>query len=212
MLSIKNKEFENNIKPMVLNVSPNKILLSLKKALTREECKRLIEITREIGYNKDSYCEGFRNSERCIIDDTKFAKILEERIYDFIPKVYDNKSYYSINPRFRFLKYKKGGYFSRHQDVHYETDSTISTITILIYLNEKYEGGYTTFYSNPDDKCGYTLKPKTGMICMMDQTIGHEVPSLLNGVKYVARTELMYKKAEMESNDKNVDIKTINMR
>lgn len=221
MISIQNTDFINDIKAQYYNIIPNKLLLSLKKCFTKKECKTLIKISEDIGYKKASlytdsggkehFYEDYRKSERCIIDDEKYAKILEKRIYDYIPKVYANKRYDSINPRFRFLKYENQGCFSRHRDSNYQTDSTISSITILIYLNSDYEGGYTKFFSNPTDNVEYTLNPKSGMVCLMDQDIGHEVPFLTSGVKYVVRTELMYKKEIINETTDNNNIKIIKL-
>ena len=59
---------------------------------------------------------------------------------------------------------------------------------MLIYLNDDYEGGNTKFLFDNE----ISIIPKIGLICLMDQNILHEVPKLINGVKYVIRTELMY--------------------
>ena len=180
----------------------SKILQSIYNVFSEKECKDLINVVEKIGFTKASlftdvdgkehYHTDVRNSMRKIIDDDGFAKLLEKRIYEHIPKTYNGLTYHSINRRFRFLKYEKGGFFARHKDNNYKTKDTISLITILIYLNEDYKGGYTTFFANVDDKEGFTLEPKTGMISLMDQDIGHYVPELVEGVKYVIRTELQY--------------------
>ena len=180
----------------------SKILQSIYNVFSEKECKDLINAVEKTGFTKaslftdvdgkDHYHIDVRNSLRKIIDDKDFAKLLEKRIYEHIPKTYNGLIDHSINHRFRFLKYEKGGFFARHSDNNYKTKDTISLITILIYLNEDYKGAYTTFFANVDDKEGFTLEPKTGMISLMDQDIGHYVPELLEGVKYVVRTELQY--------------------
>jgi predicted 2-oxoglutarate/Fe(II)-dependent dioxygenase YbiX len=97
-----------------------------------------------------------------------------------------------INPRFRFLKYTSGDHFAKHADEHYKNDKNeISLITVLIYINDDYEGGNTKFLF--DDTTEISITPKIGLICLMDQNILHEVPKLITGIKYVIRTELMYK-------------------
>ena len=188
---------QNNIE-----LIPNKILLSIKNVIIPHICKNIIDITESIGYkpvslytDKDGvehFDEYSRKGLRCIVDDDNFAKQLEEIIFDYIPKTYNNMKYHSINPRFRYLKYDNCGYFARHSDSPYIFDDKISLITILIYLNCEYTGGYTTFFKDVDDRRGFVLIPETGMICLMDQTIGHKVPPIIKGIKYVVRTELMY--------------------
>ena len=180
----------------------SKILQSIYNVFSEKECTDLINVIEKLGFNKASlftdvdgiehYHTDVRNSMRKIIDNYDFAQLLEKRIYEYIPKTYNNLEYHSINYRFRFLKYEKGGFFARHKDNNYKNKESLSLITILIYLNEDYEGGCTTFFANVDDKKGFTLKPKTGMISLMDQEIGHYVPILTKGIKYVIRTEIMY--------------------
>lgn len=180
----------------------SKILQSIHNVFSEKECTDLINVIEKLGFNKASlftdvdgkehYHTDVRNSMRKIIDNHDFAQLLEERIYKYIPKTYNDLEYHSINYRFRFLKYEKGGFFARHKDNNYKNKECISLITILIYLNDDYEGGYTTFFANVDDKEGFSLKPKTGMISLMDQEIGHYVPELTDGIKYVIRTEIMY--------------------
>ena len=121
-------------------------------------------------------------------------KQLLQRIKHYIPHIYRGKQFHSINERLRFLKYETDDNFNRHMDACYsdESNNISSMITILIYLNENYEGANTTFFTNSNDNKGFSLVPKIGMVCLMDQDIQHEVPQLLNGIKYALRTELMY--------------------
>lgn len=185
-----------------IELIPNKILLSVKNVIEPHICKNIIDITENIGYkpvslytDKDGvehFDDNSRKGLRCIIDDYNFANKLEEIIFEYIPKTYNNMKYDSINPRFRYLKYDNCGYFARHSDSPYTVDGKTSLITILIYLNSEYTGGYTTFFKDVDDRRGFILVPETGMICLMDQTIGHKVPPIIKGIKYVVRTELMY--------------------
>lgn len=185
-----------------MDIIPNKIFLSLKNIIEPNICNNLINITENIGYKpvslytdkngNEHYDETSRKGLRCIVDDINFANELEKLIFDYIPKEYNNMKYHSINPRFRYLKYDNCGYFARHSDSPYSVDDKISLITILIYLNNDYEGGYTTFFTSVDDKKGFSLIPEIGMVCLMDQTIGHKVPPIKKGIKYVIRTELMY--------------------
>ena len=192
------------MKNKIINYIPGKHLQIIEDVFTKEECDKMIEASEKNKYTQAGlYTDGYgnehffldkRKSERSIIDNQDFSKFLYRKIFKYLPKKYNNIKIHSINNRFRFLKYNIGDYFIRHRDTNYQSpDGSISLITILIYLNENYEGAYTTFFSDPDDFSGYILKPKIGMVCLMDQSIGHEVNSLINGTKYVVRTEIMYK-------------------
>jgi len=182
----------------------NKYVQTIENVFSKKECEDLIKISNNKGYqsaslytDKDGIEHSFldkRKSFRCIIDDLDFADKLFHKIYKFIPHTYKNMKLHSINYRLRFLKYNSGDFFKRHSDGNYISENgSMSQITILIYLNDDYTSAYTTFFEDPDDYTGYVIKPLTGMICLMDQKVGHEVTPLLSGTKYVIRTELMYK-------------------
>ena len=67
-----------------------------------------------------------------------------------------------------------------------------SKYTLLIYLNTGYSGGYTTLYNCQYDVGGYPQTPVVGMALVHDHRIWHESPPLIEGVKYVIRTDVMY--------------------
>ena len=146
----------------------------------------------------NNYENTIRDCQRIIIDSVPFAKVLEKKLIHIIPKTINrnDRFYYKfeyINPKFRFLKYEESNHFIRHKDESYiSKKNEKSLITILIYLNDDYQGAYTRFFSDTYDKVGLSLTPETGMVCLMQQDIEHEVPKIESGIKYVIRTELMY--------------------
>jgi len=86
-----------------------------------------------------------------------------------------------------------------------------SFLTLLIYLNDDYEGGETLFYSN-DDHCRYqrgndgktprfTIKPNAGQALINIHNIVHEGSQVTHGVKYVLRTDVLFEK-QLEVNPK----------
>ena len=103
-------------------------------------------------YKRESFDEYIRKSDRVIIDSFELAKLLEKRIKHAIPENYRGLKFHSVNERFRFLKYNGEGHFRRHTDGRYQNKNNISLITILIYLNQDYQGGYTTFFKDKYDK------------------------------------------------------------
>jgi len=71
----------------------------------------------------------------------------------------------------------------------------------LIYLNEGFEGGQTTFFEEPtkeywDHKVKpaikYVAKPETGMCVVFDHYIFHEGSEVTHGVKYAVRSDVFY--------------------
>ena len=202
IINKKGKKY-NYHESQVFNRNDNLYLSCVNDVFSDVECDNLIDISENLKYKeaslftkngKEYFDDYTRKSQRCIIDNSDFANKLLERIKHYIPHIYRGKVFHSINNRLRFLKYDAGGNFKRHSDGCYsdKNNNTMSMITILIYLNENYEGANTTFFNDSRDTKGFSLDPKIGIVCLMDQDIEHEVPPLLNGIKYAIRTELMY--------------------
>jgi len=86
-----------------------------------------------------------------------------------------------------------------------------SFLTLLIYLNEDYEGGETRFF--PDKQhCRFLrdvenkvptfiIKPKTGRALVNIHNVLHEGSSVTRGTKYVVRTDILFEK-RLELNPK----------
>ena len=206
ILGLKNKKNKNYnyLITETVNSAGNLQLSLINNVFSDEECSNLIIYSENVGYvqassyidkyKKEHYFLEIRKSLRCIVDDINFAKILYKRIAHIIPNNYKDMTFCEINPRFRFLKYTCGDHFAKHTDEHYKNDKNeISLITALIYLNDDYEGGNTKFLIDDKNENDISIIPKIGLICLMDQNILHEVPNIINVVKYFIRTELMYK-------------------
>ena len=91
-----------------------------------------------------------------------------------------------LNERFRFYRYGPGQRFAPHVDGAYErTNGERSRLTFMIYLNEGYQGGETRFG-------WHTITGRTGMALWFDHRLRHEGAELIEGVKYVLRSDVMY--------------------
>ena len=56
----------------------------------------------------------------------------------------------------------------------------------MIYLHDNFEGGETTFK-------GISIRPKQGMALLFLHNLYHEGSEVTKGVKYVLRTDVMYR-------------------
>ena len=172
--------------------------------LSPEECAQIIHMAENKGFEKaalytdhtghDHYSDR-RKSQRCIIDSFGFAEELWRRIKAVIPSLWEtahsSPTVVGINERLRILKYHPGDEFKFHSDGAYTApNGDTSKITILVYLNEGYEGGFT-HYSSTEGMIA--VVPKIGAVVLQDQGLGHGVPPLEKGVKYALRTEVMYR-------------------
>lgn len=178
--------------------------------LSPEECAQIIRMAENKGFEKAAlytdhtghdHFSDTRKSQRCIIDSFGFAEELWRRVKAVVPTVWHTASQtvVGINERLRILKYHPGDEFKMHSDGAYTApNSDTSKITILVYLNEGYEGGFT-HYSSYEGMIA--VVPRVGSVVLQDQALGHYVPPLQKGVKYALRTEVMYRPVPREPSE-----------
>lgn len=182
--------------------------------LTVEECQQIILIAEDKGfvpaaiytdYFGQEHFSDTRKSHRCIIDSKSFVDILWHRIQSYVPSVWKNGEVcMGLNERLRILRYDPGDEFKPHRDGAYgDPSGAISKLTILIYLNEGYQGGYTAFM-NSSESAWIPVTPYTGSIAIQDQELVHFVPPLQAGRKYVIRTDIMYMPHYTKGNVKEI--------
>ena len=173
----------------------------IPNAVTPTECEAIIQLAEQKGFARASlytdktgveHYSEIRKSDRCIIDSKPFAEALWKRLVPYIPKhLADGWEAKGMNERLRLLRYRQGDEFLPHSDgTYYSPDGLQSKITILLYLNAGYKGGYTHFLTQKGEWSG--IQPEIGMVTMQDQGLMHCVPPLEEGTKYVLRTEVMY--------------------
>ena len=135
-----------------------------------------------------------RKSDRVIVDEPALAEQLFARLRSGLPANKGNWRLVGLNPYLRVLRYWRGDFFYRHPDGEYRCPHTNqrSFLTCLVYLNEGYRGGFTTVYTSAGRALPVT--PHAGMALLHDHNLYHEVPELLEGVKYVIRTDVMYER------------------
>lgn len=135
----------------------------------------------------------YRHNERVTFDDQNLANELFEKVKDD-PQLH-NPGWECIGLNERFKIYKYSGpdqYFASHYDGSFERVPLFeqSWVTMLLYLNEDFEGGQTSFVDGE-------IEPKTGLAAFMTQhNYLHEAREATGGSKYVLRTDVMYRLIE----------------
>jgi len=85
-----------------------------------------------------------------------------------------------------------------------------SRLTFLIYLNDDFDGGCTTFFLPSAAKTGTLeargVKPRRGSVCVFPHgkaagSLLHEGSGVTRGKKYVIRTEVLYEVDKSERVD-----------
>lgn len=136
--------------------------------LTPEECNKIIELTngelfpsRIYSNNEDVYSTNSRKSQQCWLkDDNPLIKSISERVRQY------TKTSNKHQEQLQVVNYPVGGFFSPHYDVCEGNESFCERmngqhgprlITVLMYLNDDFEGGETVF-----PRINKTVKPQKG--------------------------------------------------
>jgi predicted 2-oxoglutarate/Fe(II)-dependent dioxygenase YbiX len=169
---------------------------TIENFLTIQECKNLIDLSENIGYQEAEVSlpegakmmKGIRNNERLIYQNLELAEHYWQKIQPYVPSQIDDNEAIGLNEQFRFYKYQPNQRFKRHIDGRFKrNDREESRITFMIYLNEDFEGGATIF----DE---ISIQPKTGMALCFIHEQKHEGSPVISGIKYVLRSDVMYRK------------------
>ncbi|KAF2678254.1 hypothetical protein K458DRAFT_423203 [Lentithecium fluviatile CBS 122367] len=200
----------------------------MKDVLAPEECTQIIAAAETIGFTPDApiRAEGEESSILAhnfywVVDEA-FHQRLWSRVQAFVPKEVDGKKARGINRRFRVYRYVPGAEYRAHIDgawppsgINPITDAYIydnsppdakqsSLFTFLIYLNDEFDAGDTTFFL-PSAREGtmnaYSVKPIQGSVLLFPH--GETEGSLLHegtgvrreakpSAKYVIRTDVLY--------------------
>jgi predicted 2-oxoglutarate/Fe(II)-dependent dioxygenase YbiX len=130
--------------------------------------------------------ETVRNNERVIVDDDSLAAFFWPRLRDHVPAFLDGCQVIGLNERFRYYRYKPGQKFALHRDGAFlRVNGEKSRLTCILYLNDNFTGGETTVTDRVVD-------PRRGMALIFRHEFLHEGRPVLDGTKYVLRTDVMY--------------------
>ncbi|KAF0972133.1 hypothetical protein FDP41_009829 [Naegleria fowleri] len=146
-------------------------LIVIPDFLSSEECSSVLDQCakkQQFESIATEYPQSYRNSERMVFKDKSVAhhlwKLVQENLdcEELSRKVHpfgldSNGRWMScgVNECLRFSKYEEGNYFRPHIDGQFvRHDHERSIYTLLIYLNDDFEGGETRFMKpcNPDEE------------------------------------------------------------
>lgn len=163
--------------------------------LTKQECAEMIAKVEAIGF-EDAYiisngkpvlAKEIRNNQRVIIDDMALAENLWERLKPMLNISVEGWNPVGLNERFRYYRYTELQLFRMHRDFAYKFKSRESKWSLIIYLNEEFEGGDTEFKE-------FVIRPNTGRAAIFEHSLLHEGATVKSGVKYAVRTDIMFEK------------------
>lgn len=170
-------------------------IFTIEDFLTAKECEAFIAKSEALGYEPatvetergQKVITSVRNNNRVIYKDNELADELWRQLKPFAPTQIGISKAVGLNELFRFYKYQPGQEFKRHRDQSYIRDNgDASYYTFMIYLNENYEGGETNFND-------MVIQPKQGLALVFLHNLEHEGSAVKTGVKYVLRTDIMFR-------------------
>lgn len=140
--------------------------------------------------------ERLRNNDLAIVRDGALADALFDDVRSQLPATmsaeWDGKriqvGLHGLFRPLRIYRYQAGQHFGLHQDQSYRHDATTrSLLTLMVYLNEDFDGGETDF---PEQK--RLIAPRTGFALWFQHMQLHAGLPVTRGTKYVLRTDVLY--------------------
>jgi prolyl 4-hydroxylase len=175
------------------------LLWTVENALSAERCAAYIQrfhaATPEqapvITKNGTEVDLVVRNNARVMWDDDVESDGLVALVRATVPSTWNGEQLVGGNPRLRVYRYDPGEHHRAHWDTVVELpDGVASRLTLVFYLNDGFGGGETEF---PELK--KTVAPTRGTALLFQHRILHAALGVTSGVKYVLRTDILYRSA-----------------
>lgn len=177
-----------------IEFSANDIFL-IRNFWSVEKCDEFIAMSENNGYEAATVqteigpriAEHIRNNNRVLYRDFALAQQLWNDLAAYAPKTIGESEAIGLNELFRFYKYQPGQQFRKHRDQSYiRNGREASYYTFMIYLNDNFKGGETIFND-------LVVTPRKGAALVFYHYLEHEGSEVTEGIKYVLRTDIMYR-------------------
>lgn len=177
-------------------------VVEIEDFMPTSRCDELIAHAEAVGFDEATVDTGIghvmmkdvRNNDRVISDDVELAAELWQSARDHVPAGFRKRNVIGLNERLRFYRYDPGQKFDWHQDGYFERENgERSQFTFMVYLNEGFEGGGTSFMDEHGRMFDpFTVTPKKGSALLFYHHLLHRGDEVRAGRKYVLRTDVMY--------------------
>lgn len=168
-------------------------VFSIDSLLGADECDSLITDAEQRGFSDASVrtaagqkmMQNIRNNQRSQFESPVWIRLLWQRLSTASLPQLDGQVARGLPKELRFYKYSPGQRFKMHKDGSWTEAGLSSKLTLLVYLNEGFLGGDTTFKD-------FTIVPKAGAALLFVHDTWHEGSAVKEGVKCVLRTDVLY--------------------
>lgn len=176
-------------------------LFTVPGFLSEKECEAFIRCAEARGLEHQgsggpAKGEAFRDNERLSDYNVELADMLWQAGLRelFQDVVVGRRVAVGLNPNIRLYRYGQGQRFGPHYDESVDIDGAGATeFTLLVYLTGSLSGGETVFYDRR--KVVAEVAPAAGMALFHihgARCLLHEAKSVLKGVKYVLRSDVVF--------------------
>ncbi|MGB3534921.1 MAG: 2OG-Fe(II) oxygenase [Microcoleaceae cyanobacterium] len=155
--------------------------------LNPQECEFLIEKAELSGFQvARMHSKGRKNKETFV----KCPETMQTILLRLSEQISDEPStdfqVLRLGPILECYRYEAGEFVSAHSDAPREIEPGLhSKYTLVIYLSDEIEGGDTVFPNK-----GIRVCPTRGRAVLFDHVIRHEGAKVLQGMKYIVRTDV----------------------
>jgi prolyl 4-hydroxylase len=139
-----------------------------------------------------SVMADIRENARLLVDNPSLADEWWTRCRDLSAAKHRGMPGRRLQRAVRFLPIRFGPTVCPHFDGSFSRENgERSQLTFMVYLNADFTGGETRFY-NDDREVRLAVRPEPGMASIFVHLPLHEGAPVVNGRKYVLRTDVMY--------------------
>lgn len=187
----------------------------LHQLMTPQECGRLVDAAAAIGFTHAGLAIGddtyrvnlaVRNNLRVVFDAPALAERLWGRLRDHVDPRHEGRPLRGLNDRLRVYRYEVGMRFHPHVDVRTPVPGGETRASLVIFLNDDFEGGETRFFEGKDrrarrgegrgrkfdNRVRFAVRPAIGGAVVFDHLLLHEGAEVTAGVKFAVRSDLIY--------------------
>lgn len=170
-------------------------VFTIPQFLTPAECGQLIQLAEDTGFiAAEVRTHGgprplpqVRNNQRTMVESPDWVALLWHRLSQVeLPEIEGARAV-GLPKDLRFYRYTPGQRFKMHKDGPWHEGGLTSALTFLVYLNEGFEGGATDFKT-------FQVQPRQGTALVFIHDTWHEGGTLVDGTKYVLRSDVLYAK------------------
>lgn len=184
----------------------NERLWVIDDALPAPDCAKLIARARRTGWHNDTSEISFPlprveprvtcrvegpDLERppfATLEDARLALMLFYRVQHALPTAIGEAQLAGLRPSMRCVRYHPGEGTDLHEDAaRHDGAGAVSRLTLLLYLNDNFEGGETMF-----PELGRRIEPAAGRALVFEHGLLHRGLAVEGGDKYVLRAEVFY--------------------